>query len=451
MKVSVIGLGYVGSVAAAALASSGHDVLGIDVDPEKVELYRQGHAPFYEPGLADLVAKGVANGKLRFTLPDQVDEPLGEVIVIATGTPTAASGGADLKYVNSAIDWIKTAQPSGGIIMMKSTVPPGAGLRLSKTALKDSGFDYISNPEFLREGQAIADWFQPDRMVIGASSAYAANVIAKLYADIDAPTVVTDITSAEMIKYAANAFLATKISFVNEIAALCDRVGALIDDVAEGISHDPRIGGSFLRAGVGYGGSCFPKDVRALDHVALANDHNFELLRSVITVNNRQRLLPLYALKDSFHNLSAVRIGVLGIAFKPETDDVREAPSLDLIRILSDEGADVSAYDPKANESARPHFAPSVRLLDDAIECAKGREAIVVMTEWDEIVDADWASIRRGMSPPYMLFDGRNCLVPAKMRGLGFKYFGVGRSVLEVDESPLSFVDEALQRKALTG
>ena len=237
----------------------------------------------------------------------------------------------------------------------------------------------------------------------------------------------TDVTSAEMIKYASNAFLATRVSFINEIATLCDKVGATIDAVSEGLALDPRIGSSFMRAGVGYGGSCFPKDVRALDQLALANNQQFELLRSVITVNNRQRLLPLYTLRDQLGNLFGKRIGVLGLAFKPDTDDVREAPSVDLIRVMAEEGADIMAFDPKASESAARVLPSSVRFADDPLACADGAQAVVLMTEWPDIISTDWAGISERMVSPRVLFDGRNALDPGAMGVLGFSYKGVGR------------------------
>ncbi|MCH7786412.1 MAG: UDP-glucose/GDP-mannose dehydrogenase family protein [Chloroflexi bacterium] len=429
MKISIIGLGYVGSVAAAGLASDGHDVLGIDVSAEKVNGYRKGDIPIYEAGLSELVNEAVSRGNLRFLHPSEVSEPLGDVILIAVGTPTTDTGAADLSQVRSAIAWVKEKQPDGGVIVVKSTIPPGTGERLCASMLNGSPFKYVSNPEFLREGQAIWDWFHPDRVVIGGDDAEAIDLVKALYKGVDAPYVVTDITSAEMIKYAANAFLATKISFVNEIAALCDRLGATYDDVSEGIALDPRIGPSFLKAGVGYGGSCFPKDVRALDQLALTNGHNFELLRSVITVNNRQRLLPFLALRERFGQLSELNVGILGLAFKPNTDDVREAPSLDLIRVLVEDGASVSAYDPEAINAASKVLPSVVDLKENLMDCAYGVEALVLMTEWPQIVDADWEEILAIMKPPRFLFDGRNALDASCMRGLGFEYRGVGRPV----------------------
>ena len=427
MKVCVVGLGYVGSVAAAGLASAGHEVLGIDVDWARIDAYRRGQIPFYEPGLSELFNTALERRNLRVLHTSEVRESLGEVIVIATGTPSGESGGVDLSYVRSALSWVSERQPDGGVVIMKSTVPPGTGVRLLETILRGLKIEYVSNPEFLREGQAVADWFSPDRIVVGTNDERLVGVVKTLYRGIEAPYVVTDVTGAEMIKYASNAFLATKISFINEIAMVCDRIGATIDDVVRGISLDPRIGPSFLKAGVGYGGSCFPKDTRALDDLALHNGHNLELLRSVISVNNRQRLLPLYALRERFGGLRGVSVGVLGLAFKPHTDDVRESPSIDLIRALVQEGAVVKAYDPKASSAAKGLLPEAVTLATDPIVCAEGAQAVVLMTEWKEIVEADWEAIAAAAKLPRFLFDGRNALDPIYMRGLGFQYLGVGR------------------------
>ena len=427
MQVSVIGLGYVGSVAAAALAWAGHEVKGIDVDREKVDAYRSGALPIYEPGLGEMMRAVLDQGSLRIFHTSEVAEPLGEAVVIAAGTPADETGNADLSQVRSAVSWVKERDRGGSVILMKSTVPPGTGKRLMQTLLKDAPYQYISNPEFLREGQAVSDWFHPDRIVIGGGCDEAIKIARALYRPIEAPFVATDITSAEMIKYAANAFLATKISFINEIALLCDSVGATIDNVVEGIALDPRIGPSFLRAGVGYGGSCFPKDVRALDQLALTNGHSFELLRSVIAVNNRQGLLPLYALRRRFGKLSGVTIGVLGLSFKPYTDDIREAPSINLLRHLLDEGAVVKAFDPMALSAARGIVDKSVKLVQSVLCCAEGAEALVLMTEWPEIVEAPWEEIVRCTRQPRFIFDGRNALDGAKMQELGFDYVGVGR------------------------
>lgn len=427
MKISVIGLGYVGSIAAAGLASAGHEVLGIDVDRDRVESYKSGVAPIFEPGLSDLIDSSVSSKRLRFSHPDDVKGSLGDIVLIATGTPPAANGAADLSQVRSAIAWAKDQQKEGGVIVMKSTVPSGTGLRFMETMLSGTPWRYVSNPEFLREGQAMWDWFNPDRIVIGGQDCDAIELTKAMYHDIEAPFVTTDVTSAEMIKYAANAFLATKISFVNEIAMLCDRIDASIDDVVEGISLDPRIGSSFLRAGVGYGGSCFPKDVDSLDHTALANGHSFELLRSVIAVNNRQRLLPLQAIRERFGKVSGVSVGVLGLAFKPNTDDVRESPGVELVGHLYDQGALVTAYDPKANLKASQSIPGGVKLVEGVLDCAQGAQALALMTEWPEFIEVDWEDVARVMKAPRFLFDGRNALDPNLMCSLGFEYQGVGR------------------------
>ncbi len=381
MKVSVIGLGYVGSVAAASFAAAGHQVLAIDRDHARLEAFRCGSIPFYEPGLPELVTAASDSGSLRFLHNDQVSGPLGDVIVIAVGTPPNEAGGADLSQVLAALHWVKGVQRERAVVVMKSTVPPGTGQRLQETVLKNSPLRYVSNPEFLREGQAVSDWRHPDRIVIGGDDPDAIALVRELYRDTEAPLVITDVTSAEMIKYASNAFLATKISFINEIAILCDRVGATIDDVTRGMALDPRVGHSFLRAGVGYGGSCFPKDVRALDFLALTFGQDLELLRSVITVNNRQRLLPLVALRELFGSLSEVTVGVLGLAFKPHTDDVREAPAITLVNLLAEEGALVRAYDPRAIPMARRVINPAVTLTDALLGCVDGCQALVLVTE----------------------------------------------------------------------
>ncbi len=430
MKITVIGLGHVGSVAAACLAEDGHDVVGVDNDRERVRCLGSGDVPFCEPGLLEATRAAVLSEHLRFVHTSDFDEPLGAAVLVAVGTPQSPDGGADLSQVHSAVAWVREQNPDGTTLVMKSTVPPGTGLRLAANELSGSGIRYASNPEFLREGQAIHDWRHPDRIVVGVepNDPQSAKTVRALTANSDAPYIATDITSAEMIKYASNAFLATRISFINEMAALCERVGASIDVVSDGLAMDPRTGSRIL-AGVGYGGSCFPKDVRALDHLGLTSDANLELLRSVITVNNRQRMRPLYAIRDRFNGaISGLRVAVLGLAFKPDTDDVRDAPALDLIRALLDHGASVSAYDPQANSSAHACLPASIALEDNPLAAAAGTQAVVLMTEWHDIVDADWRAIAHEMRQPRYLFDGRNALEPAAMERLGFEYRGVGRN-----------------------
>jgi UDPglucose 6-dehydrogenase len=392
-----------------------------------VSAYQRGEVPLFEPGVGDAIREALQRGKLRFVHNDDMSEPLGDVVLITAGTPPSDTGAADLRQVRSALDWARQRQTNDAIMIMKSTVPPGTGVRIAEDYLTSTQIKYVSNPEFLREGQALNDWFHPDRIVIGADDPEAVKVVKALHQGINAPFMVTDITSSEMIKYASNAFLATKISFINEIASICERVGASIDDVSGGIALDPRIGSSFLRAGVGFGGSCFPKDVRALDYLALENGHKFELLRSVIAVNNGQRLLPLRVLRERFVRLSGLKVGVLGLAFKPNTDDVREAPSLDLINRLAEEDAEITAYDPVVDGLALSRLPPSVRVVRDPLDAADGAQALVLMTEWDQVVNANWADAAEHMKPPRFLFDGRNALDPDEMMELGFEYRGVGR------------------------
>ena len=376
MNISVVGLGYVGAAAVAALSKAGHNVLGVDVDQGKVSSFQRGICPFYEPELSELISAGLVAGRLRFHHLDEVKGSLGEIILVAVGTPTQAYGGTDLSQVYSAIRWIKDRNPGKAVVVMKSTVPPGTGVRLMAEELADSQLEYVFNPEFLREGQAVHDWFHPDRIVIGRENEEVTELTKRMYEGIEAPVLITDVTSAEMIKYTANAFLPTKISFINEIASLCDRVGADIDDVSQGVGLDTRIGPSFLQAGLGYGGSCFPKDTRALEFLSAVKGYNCELLRAVINVNNRQRLLPIQVLQETFESLKGVKVALLGLSFKPDTDDVREAPALDIARLLVELGAEVQAYDPKAMETARPLLPKEVALCDSALAALKGTQEI---------------------------------------------------------------------------
>ena len=429
MKITIVGLGYVGTVAAAALAGAGHDVLGIDIDRSRTDLLESGKAPLYEPGLEERIETALRAGRVRFLHRDDVAEDLGDVALIATGTPPTHGGAADLHQVRAAVSWVRSMRPRNLTVVMKSTVPPGTGRRLLESELRGTSIRYASNPEFLREGRAVDDWDKPDRIIIGVEpdDTRSVDTVKRMYTGIDAPCMVTDITSAEMIKYASNAFLATRISFINEIASLCDTVGASIDHVSEGMAMDSRTGAR-IHAGVGYGGSCFPKDVRALDHLALTSGASVDLLRSVINTNNRQRLLPLHALRQRFGGaINGLRVGILGLAFKPGTDDVRDAPSLDLIRALVDEGTEVQAFDPEAMETARPSLPPSVRLVEGVEAAANRTQALVLLTEWDSIIRSDWRIVSRCMIPPRLVFDGRNALDPAEMRRLDFEYVGVGR------------------------
>lgn len=428
MNITVVGLGHLGAVAAAGLARAGHRVTGVDIDRARINCLRSGKSPLYEPGLGPWLCSGLQSGNLRFSHRDDFTGSVGDIVVVATGTPIAETGEADLSQVRDAVSWLKTFDLRDVVLVMKSTVPPGTG---SKTLqdLEGTGARYVSNPEFLREGRALDDWLSPERIVIGVEPGdeSAIKAVGRMYESIDAPYITTDLASAEMIKYASNAFLATRISFINEIAAICDRVGACVDVVSEGLSTDSRMG-SRMRAGIGYGGSCFPKDVSTLHHLAMSEGLQLDLLKSVIHINNRQRALPLETLRQRFGaRLSSSTIAVLGLSFKPRTDDIREAASLDLVTTLVNDGTTVQAFDPRANEAARRVLPAAVMFAEDPVQACYGANGVVLLTEWADIVEADWESIASNMKAPKLLFDGRNALDAKTMLELGLEYIGIGR------------------------
>jgi len=426
MHISVIGLGYVGSVTAIALAKAGYDITGIDIDENIVSSFKKGNLPIYEPGLEKLLDEAIKEQKIRFATLEEVDE-IGEIVFICVGTPSLQNGSVDLSYIRKSIKWVLERTSGPATIVVKSTVPPGTGKKLIRQYLSNTRLSYISNPEFLREGMAVEDWLHPDRIVIGGEDKESIERIKSLYSSIDAPVVITDITTAEMIKYAANSALAIKISFINEIANLCDILGADIDDVARGLSLDPRIGSGFLRAGLGYGGSCFPKDVRALDFLANSNGYSLELIRSAIIANNRQKFIPVKTLKRRFYDLWNVPVSILGLTFKPNTDDIREAPSIDIMNALLEEGADITAYDPKGIEKIRRIFGERIRYAKSPIEAINGTKAIVLVTEWEEFVRLDWQEAFKRMQEPKIVIDGRNALDYKLLKSIGFEYYGIGR------------------------
>ena len=452
MKITVIGLGRLGAVAAGGLATAGHEVTGLDVDERRVKALTDGRIPFYEPGLEECLTVAVDRGNLRFQRTSDFSGCLGDVALVAAGTPASANGSADLSQVRNALGWVKSLRPRNLALVMKSTVPPGSGVEFLCNDLKGGEVNYVANPEFLREGRALHDWQFPDRIVLGVepgadgstSSPWGLEAVREMYTGINSPFLVTDITSAEMIKYASNAFLATRISFINEMASLCDALGASIDAVSNGLALDGRMG-SRVFAGVGYGGSCLPKDVDALRHLASFHGIDANLLGEVASVNDRQRRLPVERLKARFGgNLRGLKIGVLGLAFKPGTDDVREAASLDLVRYLVEKGARVRAYDPKASAPARGLLPSRVELAEAPEAAADCAEALVLITEWPEIVGADWEAIAAQMRPPRFLFDGRNALDARRMSRLGFEYVGVGRGdILQTHLVPADADDAA--------
>ncbi|MDO9556505.1 MAG: UDP-glucose/GDP-mannose dehydrogenase family protein [Coriobacteriia bacterium] len=426
VKVTVIGTGYVGLVTGVCLAHSGHDVTCVDVDRAKIATLSAGTSTIYEPGLEELLAEGIASGRLRFATPDVGWKDLiSDITFVAVGTPMASNGAADLTAVRTVVSALAEAADRPFTLVMKSTVPPGTGGTLASRFLASSeaNIGYVSNPEFLREGHAIDDWYHTDRIVLGAENTAALDIMRELYASIDAPVVATDVASAETIKYASNAFLSTKISFINEIANLCDYVGADIDAVANGVGLDTRIGSQFLKAGIGYGGSCFPKDTRALDFIATMNGYQFTLLKSVIEVNNRQRLQPVVRLARAFPDLHERTIAILGLSFKPNTDDVRESPALDIIPLLAEEGARILVYDPRAAEAD----IPGALRVDSVWTALAGASAAIVVTEWREFIDLDWVHAKEVMTDPAIVFDGRNCLDANAVRASGMSYMAVGR------------------------
>ena len=428
-KVAVIGAGYVGLTTAACLADLGNQVTVVDVDHEKIALLRRNQVPFYEPGIQELVERNAKARRLAFTTSYADAVPGAEYAIIAVSTPEGEGGEADLSYVEAAASSIADAMDGPLVVVNKSTVPPLTGDMVSAVLKRRNGefaATVVSNPEFLREGSAIQDFMHPDRIVVGSHDRDAAEKVAMLYAPLEAPILITpNIYTAEMVKYASNAFLATRISFINEIARISERVGADAKLVAEGMGLDKRIGSSFLDAGIGYGGSCFPKDVAALAAVAEGFNYHPELLHAVMDINRDQRMLVIDKLRECLEELPAKVIGLLGLAFKPNTDDMREAPSVDIAKVLLAAGAEVRAYDPAAMERSRT-LLPDVEYLKDAYQVASGADALVLVTEWNEFRQLDMARVKQLMRRP-VIVDGRNIYDPAVMRSLGFTYRGVGR------------------------
>ena len=423
--VGVVGVGYVGLVTAACFADLGHDVVCHDIDPERVDALRAGRVPIYEPGIEAVLERNRA--RMRFTLEPADVFAACRVVFVCVDTPPTESGDADLSRVMAVVG----ALPAAGdrvVLVMKSTVPVGTGERIrADLAARGLGHvGYASNPEFLREGRALADFMEPDRIVIGAFAEADAAAVAALYADIDAPVIRTDVASAEMIKYGSNAFLATKISFINEIANVCEEVGADVAAVAHGMGLDERIGPHFLRPGIGYGGSCFPKDVRALKQLAGNSGYHFQLLTSVIEVNDLQKRRVVKKLETHLGALRGRRIALLGLAFKANTDDMREASSLVLAARLRAEGATVVAYDPVAMANARRALGGEIELADSLGAAVAGADAAVIVTEWGEFRNVATAAVRDAMATP-LIVDGRNLLDPEQARAAGFAYESVGR------------------------
>lgn len=431
MQLSVIGTGYVGLVTGAVFADLGNEVICVDKDEEKIALLRAGVMPIYEPGLEEMVHRNVEEGRLSFTTDAEEAVRRSEVVFIAVGTPSLPNGQPDLSQVEEVCRHIASALNAPKVIVNKSTVPVGTGdvVRrwIERYAPPDHPpFEVVSNPEFLREGSAIYDTLHPDRIVIGASNQQAAMKLIELYAPLERPMIVTDVNSAELIKYASNCFLAMKISYINAIARICDLSGADVTLVAKGMGYDKRIGDQFLQAGLGWGGSCFPKDVDAMIATAEALGYDFQLLKAVRQINMEQPQYFVSKMRDALGGLQGKRIAVLGLSFKPNTDDLREAKSLQVIAMLLAEGAEVRAYDPIAMPKARAIF-PQITYCENAYHAAEGCDAVAVVTEWNEFRQLNLERLRQVMRRP-LLFDGRNIYQPQRVKQAGLEYYGIGRA-----------------------
>ncbi|RMG83353.1 MAG: UDP-glucose/GDP-mannose dehydrogenase family protein [Chloroflexi bacterium] len=428
-NICVIGVGYVGLVTGTCFADLGNNVTALDINEQRIENLKKGILPIYEPGLKELVERNVAAGRLHFTTSYKEALRDTEFVFICVGTPSGVDGEADLQYVRAAAEAIAQHMDHPMIVINKSTVPVGTGDWVSdiirNTQPKPIDFAVVSCPEFLREGSAVRDFMNPDRTVLGSSDQTAAEAVAQLYLPLRAPIVMTDIRTAEMIKYASNAFLATRISFINEISIICEKLGADVEEVAEGMGFDKRIGHHFLRAGVGYGGSCFPKDVRALTYMAETHGMHPQLLRAVTEINNFQRKHVALKLRDLLGDLQGKTIAILGLAFKENTDDIRESPALAVAQILLEQGATIRAYDPVAMENAAREV-PELILCQSPYETVEGADAVAVLTPWNEFKNLDMVRVRDSMKTPIMV-DGRNMYNPSEMRELGFRYRAVGR------------------------
>ncbi len=429
MKLTIIGTGYVGLVTGTCFAEKGHDVFCVDNDPAKIAMLQAGQIPIYEPGLELLVRRNVAAGRLRFTTDTAEGVRHGHVVFIGVPTPPRADGSVDMRFVERVARDVAGALTEYRIIVDKSTVPVKTGFKVAETIKRYNkagvDFDVISNPEFMREGCAVEDQMKPERIVIGVASQRPVATMREVYAPFNAPIIITDINSAELIKHASNSFLALKISYANALSALCEASHANIGQVVDGIGLDRRIGRAFLNAGIGYGGSCFPKDIAAFIAIAQQLGYDFRLLKEVQRINADQLQRFVKRIQDTLWVLQDKIIAVFGLAFKPNTDDARSSPAVDLVLALEKEGARIRAYDPQAMEKARP-LLPNVTLCPDPCEAARGADAIVIATEWEEFKKVDYGKIKPLMTHP-ILFDGRNLLDPEAMKALGFTYLSVGR------------------------
>ncbi len=432
MRIAVIGAGYVGLVTAACLADLGNDVICNDIDASKISKLNRGIIPIYEPGLDDLIKRSRKEKRIKFTTSLKCAVDASEIIFIAVGTPPKDSGEADLTYIEAVARDIARHMKSYHLVVEKSTTPVETGVWIRRTleayARKGVKFDVASNPEFLREGSAIGDFMNPDRIVVGVESRKASDMLKELYRPLGAEIIITNINSAEIIKHASNSFLATKISFINAVANICEKAGADVEEVARGMGLDKRIGRSFLDAGVGFGGFCFPKDIEAFIHISEKLGYNFELLKAVKRINDSQKTLLIKKIEKAVWNIKSKKIAVLGLAFKPNTDDMRFAPSVAIVDRLKAEGAHIQAYDPQSMGRAKalPEFK-GVKFCKGSYEALKGADCAVVLTEWNEFKELDLKKAGKLMRQP-VIVDGRNIYEPARMKQAGFRYSCIGRA-----------------------
>jgi len=432
MNIAVVGTGYVGLVAGSCFAESGNDVVCVDNNSEKIESLRKGVIPIYEPGLPEIVERNLRDERLTFTTDLDAAVKKSLVIFLAVGTPTSADGSADLTAVFEVGKAIGRAMDRYKVIVVKSTVPVGTSSRLREVIKKETKhpFDLLSNPEFLKQGAAVDDFMKPDRVVVGADDVRAAEILRDLYAPFvrtGSPVLIVDVRTAEMLKYAANAFLAARISFMNEIATLCEQVGADIEMIRKGMAADSRIGPAFLFAGLGFGGSCFPKDIRALVHTGREHKHDMKILQAVDQVNTGQALRFVDRIRTHFQdNIRDKRFGVWGLAFKPATNDMRDAPSIPIIENLLSAGAHITAYDPAGMEEAKKIFGSRITLASNNYNCLESADALLLITEWQAFRNPNFERMKSMMRQP-IIFDGRNIYDPSQVREMGFTYYSIGR------------------------
>jgi len=439
MKIAVLGTGYVGLSTGVCLSEIGHKVVCIDIDERKINNLRQSISPIYEPGLEELLEKNIQAGRLFFTISLKEGLKDAEIIIIAVGTPQGDDGAANLSYIEQAATDISLHLNHDAIVVIKSTVPVGTNdyIRelLQKQCAANISIKMVSNPEFLRQGSAVNDTIHPDRIIIGSENEEAAKKITEMYQPLNAPIIVTSIRSAEMIKYAANAFLATKISYINEIANLCEAVGADVTDVAKGMGKDKRIGEAFLNPGIGYGGSCFPKDVKALLHTAGLHQVDFSMLKETIAINENQRQLLVQKAIHRFGSLKNMKIAMLGLSFEPETDDMREAPSIKIANLLTKLGTEVIAYDPVATENAKKILGDTIHYAISVSEAAEGADALFIVTEWQEFKNINLKELLKKMKQP-IIFDGRNIFEMNRLKDCDkVEYYPIGKPAILINKN----------------